>query len=51
MTIPESIRRLLPDEAGETDDIGRSDGTVLIYPDRVLKIQPDCDMARSEHLM
>ncbi len=51
MNIPESIRRHLPENGGMTDDIGRSGGTVLVYPDRVLKVQPDCDMARNEHRM
>lgn len=51
MTLPEMIRRSL--RAGEyrREGIGMSGSAVLVYPDQVLKIQPDGPEARNEVFM
>ena len=51
MTLPEMIRRSL--RAGEyrREGIGMSGSAVLVYPDQVLKIQPDGPEARNEAFM
>lgn len=51
LTIPESIRRCLNGQTGQTDATGLSSAQVLLYPDVVLKIRPDSDEARREALM
>ena len=51
MTLPEMIRRSL--RAGEyrREGIGMSGSAVLVYPDQVLKMQPDGPEARNEVFM
>lgn len=51
MTLPEMIRRSL--RAGEyrREGIGMSGSAVLVYPDQVLKIQPDGPEAQNEVFM
>lgn len=39
MQLPETIMNLIADEQYITDDIGMSDSSVLIFSDKVLKIQ------------
>ena len=51
MMIPESIRRMIGDNAYELDDIGHSGAQVLMFDDKVLKIQPDSNMAGNEYYM
>ncbi len=51
MNLPQSILRHLPNDEAQRNDIGRSDATVLMYEDRVLKVQPEGDMAAGEHRM
>lgn len=51
MQIPESIHRLITDESYQTDDIGMSDSSVLIFEDKVLKIQKRSRESESEHRM
>lgn len=52
MLIPESIRRHLPKEAYAVDDIGCSSAKVLLFPDRVLKIERNCNASANEcHMM
>lgn len=48
MFIPESIACHLPDQSASMDDMGRSGASVWMYPDRVLKIQPDGPLAAWE---
>lgn len=50
MTMPQEIACLLP-ECGVPEDIGCSGAQVLMYPDRVLKIEKDCNMSANEHCM
>ena len=51
MYLPESIRKHLSDREYTLDDIGCSDAKVLLYPNAVLKIQPDCDVSANEYFM
>ena len=39
MFLPESIRDLMPGEDYETDDIGMSGASVLVFKDKILKVQ------------
>lgn len=48
MLLPESIRMHLPTGQYSLDDIGRSGAQVLMFEDRVLKIEKDCNMAANE---
>ena len=48
MLLPESIRMHLPKGQYSLDDIGRSGAQVLMFEDRVLKIEKDCNMAANE---
>ena len=48
MNLPESIRRHLPEDAGSLDQIGCSDAQVWMFPDRVLKIEKDCNISANE---
>lgn len=41
MVLPQRIHDLMGDEEYQTDDIGMSEASVLIYKDKVLKIQED----------
>ena len=45
--LSETIRRLLADETYETDKIGMSGSQVLLFEDKVLKIQDDNDEAEN----
>ncbi len=51
MYLPDSIRRHLPENRFETDSIGCSKANVLLFEDRVLKIEQDCSSAANEHRM
>lgn len=51
MTLPEKIRQQIADEPYKTDDIGMSESSVLIFEDKVLKIQACGEEAENEHLM
>ncbi len=50
-TLPPSIRSLLPGENYTLDRIGRSHSQILLFPDRVLKIQPLGSIQRNEAAM
>lgn len=49
--LPESIRKYLPDESYETDHIGMSDSSVLLFRDKILKVQPNTKEAENEYRM
>jgi kanamycin kinase/aminoglycoside 3'-phosphotransferase-3 len=49
--LPDSITRLLPDEPYLMDKIGMSSSQVLLFSDRVLKIQPVSWESLNEHRM
>ncbi|MBQ8556260.1 MAG: aminoglycoside 3'-phosphotransferase [Clostridia bacterium] len=51
MLLPESIRKHLPDSAFSLDSIGCSDAQVMMFPDRVLKVQGDCNVSGNEFYM
>lgn len=51
MFLPENIRRLLADENYEVDGIGMSGSSVLLYKDKVLKVQDDNEEAENEYRM
>ncbi|MCD8068571.1 MAG: hypothetical protein LUE87_06750 [Lachnospiraceae bacterium] len=51
MELPESIKKQIDQEAGEKDQIGMSDSSILIFRDKVLKIQNDNVEAQNERLM
>lgn len=51
MLLPEKIKRLVADGACAVDDIGMSDSSVLIYEDKVLKVQEDNEESRNEYRM
>lgn len=51
MYIPESIRRHLPDLEHTEDSLGCSQANVLLFEDRVLKIEQDCNASANEHRM
>lgn len=51
MHIPYSISRHLQDESYQLDDVGRSEANVLIFHDRVLKIERECNISANEHTM
>lgn len=51
MQLPESIRQMIADEAYQTDDIGMSHSFVLIFEDKVLKIQERGREAENEQRM
>lgn len=48
LVIPDSIRRKIGDEQYEIDDVGMSESSVLLFSDKVLKIQEDSEEARNE---
>lgn len=48
MYIPESIRKLLPADEYTLDRIGCSEANVLMFEDRVLKIEKDCNSSANE---
>lgn len=51
MVLPEKIHDLIRDEECQADDIGMSEASVLIYKDKVLKIQEDNEEAENEYRM
>lgn len=51
MEIPASIRNLLGEKGYETDSVGLSQASVFLFPDVVLKVQPDGPEARTEAAM
>lgn len=51
MQIPEKIHNLILEEEYRKDDIGMSDSSVLLFHDKVLKIQPCCEEAENEYCM
>ncbi len=51
MQMPEVIVRQLPKGEYQLDSIGRSDAQVMIFDDRVLKIEKDCNMSANEAAM
>lgn len=51
MSIPASIKRLIGFQKGKMDSIGCSDAQVMIFPDRVLKIEKDCNISANEYYM
>ena len=51
MYIPSSMKRLIGTRKGIQERIGRSEASVIVYDDMVLKIQPECTMAANEHQM
>lgn len=51
MYLPESIHSHLPEDQYSLDDIGRSGAQVLVFDDRVLKIEKDCNMSANELAM
>ncbi len=48
MRFPETIARLLPETAWQTDTVGMSRSTVLLFEDRVLKTGQDWEESRRE---
>lgn len=50
-SLPPSISRLLTGGSFQKDAIGKSGSTVLLFSDKVLKIQPDSDDARREYAL
>lgn len=51
MFLPERIRSLIADERYTTDDIGMSGSSVLIFENRVLKVQECNEEAENEYCM
>lgn len=51
MFLPDSIRVHLPEERFSLDQIGRSGASVMLFPDRVLKVEKDCNVSANEHNM
>lgn len=51
MFLPESIKKLVADESYDTDEIGMSASSVLIYEDKVLKVQEINEEFENEHRM
>lgn len=47
--LPETITNLIAGEQYITDDIGMSDSSVLIFSDKVLKIQKDNKESQNEY--
>lgn len=48
MFLPDTIRALLPEAEYTLDDLGRSQALVLLFEDRVLKIERDCNASANE---
>lgn len=51
MLLPESIRALVSEEAYAENDIGMSDSRVLMYRDKVLKVEPWDEQPQAESAM
>ena len=49
MKIPENIQRFLNQESYETDQVGMSDAKVLLFSDKVLKIEPESQESAYEY--
>lgn len=48
MFLPDSIRSALPDGTYALDSVGCSDAQVMLFDDRVLKIEKDCNVSANE---
>lgn len=51
MFLPEKIRNLVADENYDIDNVGMSDSSVLIYGNKVLKVQEYNEEAENEYRM
>lgn len=51
MFLPDSIRAHLPETNYSLDNIGCSDAQVMIFEDRVLKVEKDCNISANEYHM
>ena len=51
MTIPADIAKHIGDLHGEMDDVGCSGAQVILYRNKVLKIEPESNSAANEHRM
>lgn len=51
MQLPEKIHNLILEEDYQTDSIGMSDSSVLLFHDKVLKIQPCSEESENEYRM
>jgi len=51
MYLPDSIREYLPAEDYALDSIGCSNAQVMIFQDRVLKVEKDCNISANEYYM
>jgi len=51
MFLPENIKRFVADESYNTDEIGMSDSSVLIYKDKILKVQELNEESENEYRM
>lgn len=51
MLLPEKIRSLIGEEPYQTDDIGMSSSSVLIFENKVLKVQEDSEEVQNEYRM
>lgn len=49
--LPKKIADLIADEDYSLDDIGKSGSTVMMFADKVLKVQPETDETKSEREM
>lgn len=51
MNLPNSIKKIIGNEKYTADNIGKSDSTVLLFSDKVLKIQNMSDEVENEYIM
>ena len=51
MILPDKIKKLVEDEVYQTDDMGMSGSSVLLYTDKILKVQEHNEEAESEYRM
>ncbi len=51
MYLPESIRAYMPADAFTLDQLGCSQAQVMLFSDRVLKIEKDCNVSANEYYM
>ncbi|HEX3075602.1 MAG TPA: hypothetical protein VHQ24_01900, partial [Lachnospiraceae bacterium] len=49
LDVPEEIKTLLGSESFSIDDVGMSEGVVLLFSDKVVKIQAVCEESENEH--
>ncbi|OQP05540.1 hypothetical protein B1690_12920 [Geobacillus sp. 46C-IIa] len=47
--VPDKIKSLIHEEEYSIDDVGMSDSTVVLFKDKVLKIQPISEEAENEY--